>query len=38
MVWVLVGDRARVAGDVRALGLGDWVLLDVEGRAQDEHL
>ena len=38
MVWVLVGDRARVAGDVRALGLGDWVLLDVEGRAQDERL
>ena len=38
MLWVLVGDRARVAAEVCALHLGDWVLLDVDGNPREDHL
>jgi zinc protease len=31
MVWVVVGDRARIEEGVRALGYGDIVLMDADG-------
>jgi zinc protease len=31
MVWVVVGDRARIEGGIRALGYGDIVLMDADG-------
>ena len=32
MVWVVIGDRAKVESGIRELGLGDIVLLDADGR------
>jgi zinc protease len=36
LVWVVVGDRAKVEAGVRALGLGDVRLLDADGRPVGE--
>jgi len=32
MVWIVVGDRARIEQDVRDAGIGDVVLIDADGR------
>ena len=32
MVWVVIGDRAKVESGIRELGLGEIVLLDADGR------
>ncbi|HWE42494.1 MAG TPA: pitrilysin family protein [Gemmatimonadaceae bacterium] len=32
MVWVVIGDRAKVEAGIRELGLGEIVLLDADGR------
>ncbi|MEL6870269.1 MAG: pitrilysin family protein [Pseudomonadota bacterium] len=31
MIWVVVGDRAKIEDDIRALGLGDIQLIDTDG-------
>ena len=31
-VWVVIGDRAKVEAGIKALNLGDVVLLDADGR------
>jgi zinc protease len=31
MVWVVVGDRAKIESGIRALGYGDIVLMDADG-------
>jgi hypothetical protein len=33
LVWVIVGDRARIEPAVRALGLGEIHLVDADGKA-----
>ncbi|MEO0575746.1 MAG: pitrilysin family protein [Pseudomonadota bacterium] len=31
MIWVVVGDRAKIEEDIKALGLGDFQLIDTDG-------
>ncbi|HKH94777.1 MAG TPA: hypothetical protein VKA54_23415, partial [Gemmatimonadaceae bacterium] len=32
MVWVVIGDRAKIESGIKEVGLGDVVLLDADGR------
>ena len=36
LVWVVVGDRAKIEADIRELGFGEIVLLDADGKVIDE--
>ena len=36
LVWVIVGDRAKIEADIRELGFGEIVLLDADGNVVDE--
>jgi zinc protease len=36
MVWVVVGDRARIEDGIRELGYGDIVLMDADGNVLED--
>ena len=36
LVWVIVGDRARIEDEVRALEIGEVTFLDVDGNPVEE--
>ena len=35
MIWVIVGDRAKIESRIRELELGEITLLDVDGNVLD---
>ena len=34
MTWIIVGDRAKIEAGVRELNLGEFHMMDVDGRVQ----
>jgi len=36
MVWVVVGDRAKIEEGIRALGYGDIILMDADGNVLED--
>jgi zinc protease len=36
MVWVVVGDRAKIEEGIRALGYGEIILMDADGNVLEE--
>jgi zinc protease len=36
MTWVVVGDRAKIEEEIRALGYGEIILMDADGNVLDE--
>jgi zinc protease len=36
MTWVVVGDRAKIEAEIRALGYGDIILMDADGNVLND--